>query len=277
MTNESVRPTGPRPIDPDYDAVGEAKRLLRATRAGSLATLMSGGHPFVSLVNVATDHDGAPILLLSQLALHTRYLDADPRASILLSQGGKGDPLAHPRLTVIGRARRTEGETRDRLRRRFLSRHPKSALYADFPDFSFWRLEILGAHLNGGFARAADFDAKAISTDLAGADELLAAEEGALAHLNDECAETGTHTGRSPKDKFTVRDATTENTVWWDNNSAMTPSSSTTLLADFKAHAAKGKDAVRAGSLRRRRSGLPRQDPRLSPSSPGTRCSSATC
>ena len=189
MTNESVRPTGPRPIDPDYDAVGEAKRLLRATRAGSLATLMSGGHPFVSLVNVATDHDGAPILLLSQLALHTRYLDADPRASILLSQGGKGDPLAHPRLTVIGRARRTEGETRDRLRRRFLSRHPKSALYADFPDFSFWRLEILGAHLNGGFARAADFDAKAISTDLAGADELLAAEEGALAHLNDDHAE----------------------------------------------------------------------------------------
>jgi putative heme iron utilization protein len=190
MTNSEPRPTGPRPLDPAYDATGEARRLLRAVRAGSLATLMPGGHPFVSLVNVATDHDGAPILLLSQLALHTRYLDAEPRASVLLSQGGKGDPLAHPRLTMIGRARKVEGETRERLRRRFLARHPKSALYADFPDFSFWRLEILGAHLNGGFARAADFEAAAIATSLAGAEALLAAEEDALAHLNADHAGT---------------------------------------------------------------------------------------
>jgi len=189
MTDAAPRPTGPRPLDPAYDATGEARRLLRATRAGSLATLMPGGHPFVSLVNVATDHDGAPILLVSQLALHTRYLDADPRASILLSQGGKGDPLAHPRLTVIGRARKVEGETRERVRRRFLARHPKSALYADFPDFSFWRLDILGAHLNGGFARAADFEAAALATPLAGAGTLIAAEEGALAHLNEDHAE----------------------------------------------------------------------------------------
>ena len=186
MTNESVRPTGPRPIDPNYDAVGEAKRLLRATRAGSLATLMSGGHPFVSLVNVATDHDGAPILLLSQLALHTRYLDADPRASILLSQGGKGDPLAHPRLTVIGQAARDSDPL---VRDRFLARHPKSALYAGFADFSFWRLVPRAFHLNGGFARAAGFQSAEILTDCAGADALIAAEQGALDHLNADHAE----------------------------------------------------------------------------------------
>lgn len=190
MTSAAPRPTGPLPIDPSYDASGEAKRLLRATRSGSLATLALNGHPFVSLVNIATDHDGAPILLTSQLSLHTRYLMADPRASVLLAQGGKGDPLAHPRLTVLGRAKRAEDETHERLRRRFLARHPKSALYVDFPDFAFWRLEITGAHINGGFARAADFDAEGVVTDLTGSERLIAAEEDALAHLNEDHAET---------------------------------------------------------------------------------------
>ena len=54
-------------------------------------------------------------------------------------------------------------------------------------------------------------------------------------------AETGVHTGRSPKDKFVVRDASTEDQVWWDNNGAITPANFSTLLADFKAHV-KGKD-----------------------------------
>ncbi len=54
-------------------------------------------------------------------------------------------------------------------------------------------------------------------------------------------ADTGVHTGRSPKDKFVVRDAGTENTVWWDNNGALTPDQFDTLLQDFLAHA-EGKE-----------------------------------
>ena len=54
-------------------------------------------------------------------------------------------------------------------------------------------------------------------------------------------AETGVHTGRSPKDKFVVRDATTESTVWWENNGAMSPEQFETLLKDFLDHA-KGKE-----------------------------------
>ena len=50
-------------------------------------------------------------------------------------------------------------------------------------------------------------------------------------------AETGIHTGRSPNDKFTVRDALTESTVWWDNNKSMTPQAFDTLYADMLAHA----------------------------------------
>ncbi|MEA2839912.1 MAG: hypothetical protein QOF41_1242 [Methylobacteriaceae bacterium] len=166
-----------------YDARGEAKRLLRTIRAGGLATLAESGHPFASLVNVATDFDGSPLLLLSRLAVHTANLERDPRCSLLLSQSGKGDPLAHPRLTLIGQAARTADE---HVRGRFLRRHPKSELYAGFADFSFWRIAVERAHLNGGFARAADFAGDAVLTQLDGAEALLSAEEGAVAHMNED-------------------------------------------------------------------------------------------
>jgi putative heme iron utilization protein len=169
--------------DPPYDAPGEAKRLLRSVRAGALASLAESGHPFASLVNVATDYDGAPLLLLSRLAAHTVNLERDARCSLLLSQGGKGDPLAHPRLTLIGRGERAQAE---HVRGRFLRRHPKSELYAGFADFSFWRIAIERAHLNGGFARAANLSGDAVLTPLDRADALLAAEESAVAHMNDD-------------------------------------------------------------------------------------------
>jgi putative heme iron utilization protein len=166
----------------DFDAVGTAKHLLRTVRAGALATLdAASGFPFASLVTVATDLDGAPLLLMSRLAAHTRNLDADARASILLAQGGKGDPLAHPRLTVIGCVTRSE---EPRVRARFLARHPKANLYAGFGDFSFWRMDIDGGHLNGGFARASELSADELQTELMGAEPLAAAAEGAVEHMN---------------------------------------------------------------------------------------------
>jgi putative heme iron utilization protein len=123
---------------------------------------------------------------MSRLSAHTLNLERDPRASVLLAETGKGDPLAHPRLTVIGRAER---RTEPRIRARFLARHPKAKLYADFGDFSFWRLGIEKAHLNGGFARAAALSAADLATDLTGADALLAAEAGAVEHMNADHAE----------------------------------------------------------------------------------------
>ncbi len=54
-------------------------------------------------------------------------------------------------------------------------------------------------------------------------------------------AETGVHTGRSPKDKFIVRDAITDQTIWWDNSSAITPAQFDALYGDMLAHAA-GRD-----------------------------------
>src|SRR3984957_9036045 len=76
--------------DPDFDPKAVAKGLLRATRAGALATIdRNTGHPFASLVNIATDSDGAPVMLISRLSTHTANLEADGRASVLLAPGGK--------------------------------------------------------------------------------------------------------------------------------------------------------------------------------------------
>ena len=180
---------GPFVLPPGYDGLAEARRLLRVIRAGALATLGPDGFPFASLVNVATDHDGAPLLLMSALSAHTRHLLADPRASILLSETGKGDPLAHPRLTLVGSMAMLEGAAREAARTRFLARHPKSALYADFGDFAFWRMEVESAHLNGGFAKAADYLWSDLVVPLDDARQLLEVEASALEHLNNDHAD----------------------------------------------------------------------------------------
>src|ERR1700691_1542949 len=87
----------------DFNPIAVGKELLRATRAGALATIdRHTGHPFSSLVNMATDIDGSPLILVSRLSTHTANIEVDPRASVLLASTGKGDPLAYPRLTVLG-------------------------------------------------------------------------------------------------------------------------------------------------------------------------------
>jgi putative heme iron utilization protein len=169
-----------------FDPAGTAKALIRLTRYGSLATLDTDGAPYASLVNVASDVDGRPILLVSKLALHTRNLLRDARVSLLLPRIGEGDPSAHPRVTVKGRA---VAATDERARQRFLARHPSAGTYADFGDFGFYRIEPERAHLVAGFGRIHDLEPREILTDLAGAEGLLAAEAGAVAHMNEDHGE----------------------------------------------------------------------------------------
>jgi putative heme iron utilization protein len=180
------------PQPADFNPVKLAKSLLRSIRAGTLATLdRNTGHPFASLVNVATDLDGAPLILVSRLATHTANLEVDGRASLLLAATGKGDPLAHPRLTVLGRLAPVarDSEEDGRVRRRFLARHPKAEMYAGFADFAFWRMTVASAHLNGGFARAADLKAADVLSDLTDVQALVEAEAGAVEHMNADHAE----------------------------------------------------------------------------------------
>lgn len=173
----------------DFSPAPVARDLLRRIRAGTLATLdRNTGHPFASLVNIGTDADGSPAILISRLSTHTANLEADGSASVMLAETGKGDALAHPRLTVLGSFVPVARDTADeaRLRRRFLAHHPKSQLYAGFGDFAFWRMNVVSSHLNGGFARAADLTAADVLTDTADAQDLIDAEEGAVAHMNED-------------------------------------------------------------------------------------------
>jgi heme iron utilization protein len=176
----------------DFEPVPLAKSLLRRLRSGALGTLDSvNGGPLATLITVATESSGAPLILTSRLSHHTANLLSDPRCSLLLAERGKGDPLAHPRLSLTGKAHVIErdGEEGARVRRRFLARHPKAALYVDFPDFLFWRVEIGMAHLNGGFARAWSGAGAEILTPCEDAAELLGIEESAIAHMNADHAE----------------------------------------------------------------------------------------
>lgn len=143
--------------DVDAEARALARRLLEGARHGALAVLEAGsGHPAASRVALALDADGVPLILTSTLAAHTVALLTEPRCSLLLGEPGAGDPLAHPRLTLFGRACRLERDSPEgrRARERYLQAHPKAALYADFADFAFWRIEPQRASLNGGFGRA---------------------------------------------------------------------------------------------------------------------------
>lgn len=136
----------------DPAAVATAARTLlsKAPRA-SLATLTASGAPYASLVLTADDGAGAPLLLLSDLAEHTKNLARDPRASLLVeSIDQAGDPLAAPRATFLGEAARFDDAA---AKSSFVARHPSATAYADFKDFALYRLAILRIHLVAGFGR----------------------------------------------------------------------------------------------------------------------------
>jgi putative heme iron utilization protein len=158
-----------------------ARQLLRAADRGALATIFAEGEPYASLVLVALDLDAAPLLLLSDLAEHSHNISRNPRVSLLIDgTGGLVDPLAGPRVSLIGWARVvSEG----RLLARYIARHPSAEAYAWFSDFKLYRMEIERAHLVAGFGRIRWIEGKEIH--LAGdVSALAAAEPDILAALN---------------------------------------------------------------------------------------------
>jgi len=170
-----------------FDAKLAAKTLVREGRSGALATLMAGsGDPYCSLVNVATTAAGAPILLISQLAVHTKNILADRRVSLMLDERKPGDPLEGARVMLMGTAAVTEDPE---ARRRYLVRHPDAEMYAGFKDFAFYEVTLKGAHLVAGFGRIVDIAAADLLTDVSGAEALLAAEPDAIAHMNADHAD----------------------------------------------------------------------------------------
>ncbi len=171
----------------DFDPKQTAKKMLREARSGALATLMRGsGDPYCSLVNVATAADGAPLLLLSRLAVHTKNILADPRVSLMLDERKEGDPLEGARVMLMGTAAVTEDAA---ARRRYLARHPEAEMFAGFADFAVYEIMVKGAHLVAGFGRIVDLAAADVLTDLAGAEDVVEGEPDILAHMHEDHAE----------------------------------------------------------------------------------------
>jgi putative heme iron utilization protein len=170
---------------PDFDAAKVARSLLRRSRQGALATLMAGsGDPYCSLVNVASDPDGSPILLISRLALHTQNILADPRVSLMLDERVEGDPLEGSRIMLAGRGEQAGSGDLEIMRRRYLSAHPTAEAFVNFKDFAFFRIRPNGAHLVAGFGRIVDLEPEQFLTDISDAGALLAAEADAIDHMN---------------------------------------------------------------------------------------------
>lgn len=169
----------------DFNPPAVAKGLLRRSRQGALATLMTGsGHPYCSLVNLASHPDGSPILLISRLALHTRNILSDPRISLMVDERAASDPLEGARIMLAGTAEEAGGADLALLRRRYLNAHPSAEVFVNFKDFSFFRIRPKAAHVVAGFGRIVDLAAEAILTDLSGAEALLEAEQDAVEHMN---------------------------------------------------------------------------------------------
>jgi len=163
-----------------------ARKLLRAARAGTLATAAQG-QPFASLVTPACAPDLSLLMLLSDLSEHTRHLRAEPRCAVLVAAGAETvNPQTAPRVTVTGQAEPVDDAA---LKARWLATHPYAAMYAGFGDFHLWRVRPLAALFVGGFGRAARLKQADLAPDPAAVAALAEAEAGIIAHCNDDHAD----------------------------------------------------------------------------------------
>jgi len=170
------------------DFLAAARHLVRGRDKAILATLArpdtpEAGAPYASLVQIAFDHDGAPLLLISGLADHTKNLLNDKRVSLLFDgTQGRAEPLTGPRVSLMGVAAPT---TDERHARRYLARFPAAEMYASFKDFSFWRVAPGRAHQVAGFGKIQWFENFAIEA----APALIDAETDIVAHMNADHAD----------------------------------------------------------------------------------------
>ena len=194
MSNDAhARPSGDAP-EPLYDTTVPtpthaelARTLVSRIVTGTLCTLATepDGYPYGSFVTVAFD-EGNPVFLVSTMAEHTRNLQEDSRASLLVAETGSDDPLANGRVTLLGPCTRVDGDA-GRARIAFLATHPNAAYYVDFGDFAFWRLRVESIRYIGGYGRMSWVEA--VDWHAAEPDPLAGSAAGIIAHMNDDHAD----------------------------------------------------------------------------------------
>ena len=165
-----------------------SRKLIRSCDRAVLSTLLAeDGSPYGSLVMTACDHSAHPILLISDLAEHTKNLNKDNRASLLFDGTvGLDSPLTGARVTVVGTLSRTEEPA---VLNRYTSRHPESEMFTGFGDFNFYQMNAERAHLVAGFGAIHWIDAERIGFDVSGHENLVEAEADVVSHMNDDHAD----------------------------------------------------------------------------------------
>ena len=179
----STGPTQPQIPEPSH-----AERVRTLTSLSSVATLSTisrkhPGFPFGSLMPFALDSSGRPIFLISNMAMHTQNLKADPRCSLFVGQvAADGDALGAAWATLIGTAESVPGNDIADVRAKYLARHENSRYWVDFADFSFFRLQPVDLYYVGGFGVMGWVEAR--DYEQAAPDPLAEAAPGILAHMN---------------------------------------------------------------------------------------------
>jgi putative heme iron utilization protein len=199
-TNHAMRNDHRRPLPREEHAIADARAPSHAERCRTLAAqaksatlstiaLEPRGFPYGSLVTVAVDVVGRPLLLLSELAEHTRNLQACPDASVLLTEplGTHDQPLALGRVTILGPCARVSAAEQTNVREAFLKQQPGASYYVDFEDFGFYRLEPTALRYVGGFGRMSWVSADEYR--VAEPDPLAAAASEILSHMNGDHAD----------------------------------------------------------------------------------------
>jgi hypothetical protein len=191
MTRHAGPPSGDdEPEIPEPTYAERARTLVHVGRTGTLSTLSRRhpGHPFGSVMPYAVDPEGQPLLLISTMAMHTQNLQADPRASLLVTEPAwRGDPLAAGRVTFMGEARRLSPAETGLARPAYLARYENAAYWVDFEDFAFYRLLVLDVYFVGGFAAMDWVPAEVYRT--ARPDPLADHAAGIIEHMNRDHAD----------------------------------------------------------------------------------------
>ena len=161
MKDAHARPSGESeellydPAVPTPTHGERARTLIAGAKTATLCTLAKEpqGHPYGSFVTFSMD-GACPVFFVSELAEHTKNLQGDARASLLVAEGGEDDPLANGRVTLLGDCVRLEsGPERDSAKASYLDAHPNASYYIDYSDFGFWRLQVESLRYIGGYGR----------------------------------------------------------------------------------------------------------------------------
>lgn len=134
------------------ERAAHVRELLTRCASGVLCTQSErmDGFPYGSVAPFALDAHGAPFFFLSGLAVHTKNLQANAKASLLVNEEVGG--LDGGRANLFGEVLPVddEGVISD-LRAHYLERHPEAEQWIDFGDFAFYRMEVANIYWVGGF------------------------------------------------------------------------------------------------------------------------------